>query len=184
MSYATQPLILTLLGRGNHSCCYQTHDYLNLSFSKLIITFWIFDSFGDFRVTAPWHPPTSTFSSTEKSQMQFNTDFHMHYIWMPVKKGTYTVLWIQIPDFISLESTYVRIVECVRERECEITWAFTLSCFFKLLILCIVFTQLLLMATNQTLVQKNLFLTDHCVSGCKAVVESREGPHKFPVLSF
>lgn len=133
MSYATKPLILAPLGRGNHSCCYQT-----------VMIIWIFHS--DFlnwlsrfesltllvtsRVAAPWNPPTYTFSSTDKSQMQLNTDFHMHYIWMPVKKRYLHSLmnpntWFHLSRKHLCEDGWV----CVWE--CEITWAITLSCFFK-----------------------------------------------------
>lgn len=157
------------------------HDYLNLSFwlSKLILTFWIVDSFGDFKSHGPLKSPTLHIFFHRKSQMQLNTDFHMHYLNASEERYLYSLM---NPNNLisSLKKALIwgRLSVC----ECGITWAFTLSGFFKLLILCIVFTRLLLRATNQTLVQKNLFLTDHGVSGCKAVVECREGPHKSRVV--
>ncbi len=178
MSYATQPLILALLGRGNHSCCYQTvmiiwifHSDAQNWFSRfesLTLFWWILES-------RPLKSPTLYSFFHRKSQMQLNTDFHMHYL--NTSEERYFIQSYESKYMISsLKKAFIWV--CV----CGVTWAFTLSCFFKLLILCIVFTRLFLRATNQTLVQKNLFLTDHCVSGCKAVVECREGPHKSRVV--
>lgn len=129
------------------------HDYLNLSFwlSKLIITFWIFDSFGDFKSHSPLKSPNLYIFFHRKITnavkywfsyalyLNASEERYLHSLmnpntWFHLSRNGWVCVW-----------------------ECEITWAFTLSCFFKLLILCIVFTQLLLRATNQTLVKKKVY---------------------------
>lgn len=86
--------------------------------------------------------------------MQFNTDFHMHYLNASEESRLHSLTQIQIPDFISQESTYLRVVGCL----CVNIYAFTPFCL-SLTVLCIVFTRLLLKATNQTLLRKKSIFT-------------------------
>lgn len=64
-------------------------------------------------------PPHFLHSSTEKSQMQLITDFHMHYLNASAESDVGSLIQIQKPDRISQESTYLRAVEyvsvCVRK---------------------------------------------------------------------
>lgn len=101
----------------------------------------------------------------------------MHYLNASEDSYVDSLIRIQIPDFISQESTYLRVYMCV----CENLRPYSVLSPL-LLISCVVFTRMLLRETNQTLLQKNLFLPECSECLCQwlwsEIGVQREGPHE------